>query len=104
RDGVRHEQDPQSWWTATALCLREVMAGLGGAVRVEGIAVDATSGTILLTDPQCRPFTAALMYDDGRAKDEAAEANERGGHLWCQMSYRMQPSWALPKLMWLMRQ
>jgi D-ribulokinase len=103
REGVRHEQDPHSWWTATAVCLREVMAVLGGAVEVKGIAVDATSGTMLLVDEQGRPLTAALMYDDGRARDEAAEANERGGDLWRQMSYRMQPSWALPKLMWLMR-
>ena len=95
--------DPQSWWTATVSCLREVMATLGGTVEVRGIAVDATSGTILLMDSQCRPLTAALMYDDGRAQHEAQEANERGGDLWRQMSYRMQPSWALPKLMWLLR-
>ncbi len=103
RDGVRHEQAPEAWWIATVACLREVMAALGGAVEVKGIAVDATSGTILLMDAHCRPLTAGLMYDDGRAKDEAEEANERGGDLWRQMSYRMQPSWALPKLMWLLR-
>lgn len=104
RDGVRHEQDPQSWWTATVTCLRAVMAALGATVEVKGIAVDATSGTILLMDSQSRPLTAALMYDDGRATSEAQEANERGGDLWRQMSYRMQPSWALPKLMRLLRQ
>jgi len=103
RDGVRHEQDPESWWNATILCLREVMTTLGSAGQIAGLAVDATSGTTLLMDDQCRPLTSALMYDDGRANAEAAEANEAGSALWQQMSYRMQPSWALPKLLWLLR-
>lgn len=104
RDGVRHEQDPETWWTATTFCLRETMTKLGSSAQIAGIAVDATSGTILLIDDHGKPLTAALMYDDGRAKSEAAEANEVGATLWRQMSYRMQPSWALPKLMWLLHQ
>ena len=32
-----------------------------------------------------------------------AEANEKGAVLWEQLSYRMQASWALPKLLWLLR-
>ena len=103
RDGVRHEQSPESWWTATTSCLREVTTILGTSTQITGLAVDATSGTILLMDDHCRPLTPALMYDDGRAKAEAAESNEAGPALWQQMSYRMQPSWALPKLLWLLR-
>ena len=102
RDGVRHEQDPETWWTATTLCLCEVMSTLGASAQVAGLAVDATSGTILLVDNQYRPLTPALMYDDGRAKLEATQANEAGSALWQQMSYRMQSSWALPKLLWLL--
>lgn len=103
RNGVRHEQNPEAWWSATTMGLREVMARLGGSPQIAGIAVDATSGTILLMDEQARPLTPALMYDDGRATAEAAEVNEKGHALWQQMSYRMQPSWALPKLLWLLR-
>lgn len=103
RDGVRHEQNPEAWWSATAAGLREVMAHLESTTKIRGVAVDATSGTILLVDPEARPLTPALMYDDGRARIEAMEANEAGEALWRQMSYRMQPSWALPKLLWLLR-
>jgi sugar (pentulose or hexulose) kinase len=101
--GLRHEQSPDSWWQATCLCLRAVMRQLGPHPHIDGLAVDATSGTITLVDALGRPLTAGLMYDDGRAQVEAAEANAAGEILWQQMSYRMQASWALPKLMWLLR-
>ena len=56
RDGPRHEQDPDQWWqaiaAATAEGMRDVPAG-----TVRGVAVDATSGTILLTDRLGRPVT-----------------------------------------------
>jgi sugar (pentulose or hexulose) kinase len=103
RDGVRHEQDPEAWWLATSTGLREVMTHLGSRAQIQGVAVDATSGTILLVDAKARPLTRALMYDDGRASVEAVEVNEAGETLWPQMSYRMQSSWALPKLLWLLR-
>ncbi len=104
RDGVRHEQSPEEWWQAVALCCRAVMAELAGGAEIAGLAVDATSGTILLVDQQGNPLTPGLMYDDGRAREEAALVNAAGGALWSQLSYRMQPSWALPKLLWLLRQ
>src|SRR5271167_213682 len=44
------------------------------------------------------------MYDDARAKDEARRANEAGTAVWASLGYRMQPSWALPKLLWLLRE
>jgi len=102
-DGIRHEQDPEEWWLATCACLRGVIKELGAQPRVEGLAVDATSGTILLCDDTRRALTAGLMYDDGRAREEAVQANAAGADLWSDLSYRMQPSWALPKLMWILR-
>ena len=103
RQGVRHEQDPNEWWRATAECLREVTSTLGAGAKYLGIAVDATSGTILVANNACHAITQGLMYDDGRAVAEAEEANEKGAALWEQLSYRVQPSWALPKLVWLLR-
>ena len=44
------------------------------------------------------------MYDDGRARSEAAEVNDKGATLWRELSYRVQASWALPKLLWMVRQ
>ena len=103
RDGPRHEQDPDQWWQAIAAATAEVMRDVpAGTVR--GVAVDATSGTILLTDRRGRPVTPALMYDDTRAADQVARVNDAGQAVWAELGYRrMQPAWALPKLLWLIQ-
>ena len=41
------------------------------------------------------------MYDDARASEQAARAQHVGAELWTTLGYRMQASWALPKVMWL---
>ncbi|MGH3412436.1 MAG: FGGY-family carbohydrate kinase [Marmoricola sp.] len=103
RDGVRHEQDPEEWWSAVGAASRQALASVDTS-GVRAVAVDATSGTILLADDQLRPRTPALMYDDARAQTEAVTVNDAGGHVWAELGYaRMQPSWALPKLLWLLR-
>lgn len=102
RDGVRHEQDPEQWWNALAAACRDALAGLDPG-RVRGLAVDGTSGTVLLADARGTPLTPGLMYDDGRAADQAVRADEAGAKVWRELGYRsMQPSWALPKLLWLL--
>jgi sugar (pentulose or hexulose) kinase len=74
---------------------------LAGVVR--GVAVDATSGTILLADRKGAPLTPGLMYDDTRATGYVDRVNAAGEHVWAALGYgRMQPSWALPKLLWLL--
>ncbi|WP_188191699.1 FGGY-family carbohydrate kinase [Nonomuraea sp. SYSU D8015] len=101
RDGPRHEQDPEEWWRALAAATREALRDVP-ASRIAGVAVAATSGTILLTDAAGRPLTPALMYDDRRA--DAERVNEVGAAVWERLGYRrMQPNWALPKLLWLLR-
>ena len=97
RSGTRHEQDPTAWWTLTAEALAEL--DLRGR-DVGGVAVCATSGTVFLTGPDGTPATPGLMYDDARAGAFAAVAQEAGEALWTQLGYRMQPAWALPKLLW----
>lgn len=104
RDGGRHEQDPQQWWDAVCAASREAMQHVP-AQAVRGLAVDATSGTVLLTDADGAPLTPALMYDDGRAAEQTPRVNEVGAAVWDALGYRrMQPSWALPKLLWLLQQ
>jgi sugar (pentulose or hexulose) kinase len=68
------------------------------------MAVDGTSGTILLVDRSGKALTSGLMYDDSRAVNESRSVNEAGASTWASLGYRMQPSWALPKLLWLLRE
>ena len=103
RDGPRHEQNPEEWWRAGAAASHTAVVGVPpGSIR--GVAVDGTSGTVLLTDRSGRPLTPGLMYDDTRAVEEARRVNEVGAAVWASLGYRMQPSWALPKLLWLLRE
>lgn len=102
RDGPRHEQDPEDWWRAVVSSCCAALAGLP-APAIRGVAVDATSGTILLVDKRGHPITPGLMYDDTRADRESTLANEAGAHAFESMGCRTQPSWALPKLLWLLR-
>ena len=103
RDGLRHEQNPEDWWHAITCACRAALTGLP-ATSIKGMAVDGTSGTILLVDRSGKALTSGLMYDDTRAAEEARRANEAGADIWASLGYRMQPSWALPKLLWLLRE
>ena len=103
RDGVRHEQNPEDWWRAIVLACRATLAHLP-AQAVRGVAVDSTSGTILFMDDEGQPLTPGLMHDDNRAINEARRVNEVGAAVWSSLGYSMQPSWALPKLVWSLRE
>lgn len=88
-------QDPTLWWRAVTEALRSLFAQADPA-RVRALAVDGTSGTLLLTDAQGTPVTPALLYDDARAQDQAeriAAANPK--------SPANGASSALAKLLWL---
>jgi D-ribulokinase len=103
RDGPRHEQNPEDWWSAVAAACRITLRDLPSQA-IRGVAVDSTSGTLLLVDRLGRPLTSGLMHDDNRAIEEARRVNEAGAAVWATLGYRMQPSWALPKLLWLLRE
>lgn len=70
RDGAAVEQDAAPWWNA----LRAVIGDLARQIdlsHARALAVDATSGTVLLADAHGNALTPALMYNDNRAVTEA---------------------------------
>jgi sugar (pentulose or hexulose) kinase len=102
RSGARHEQDPEAWWQAIAAASSEALHKVP-ARAVRGVAIDATSGTIALVDRKGSPLTPGVMYDDTRAIGHVDRVNAAGERVWAKLGYcRMQPSWALPKLVWLL--
>lgn len=104
RDAGTHEQQPADWWVAFGTACRQALAALPGPTdRIRGLAICGTSGTFLLADHDGTPRTAALMYDDARAGAEARDVAAAGADLWAALGYPMQRSWALPKLVWLLR-
>lgn len=95
-DGDFVSQDPQLWWQALTTCIVELKQKID-CKKIACVAVDGTSGTLLLTDAQGRPLTPALMYNDARGGKQAekiqAVAGEDAGALGTHS--------ALAKLMWL---
>lgn len=109
----RHEQQPGDWIAATRAACSEAVAELdrigpesngGHAPKdIRGVATCSTSGTIAVTDADGRFTSPALMYDDARAAGLEAEVTAAAPRLWQSLGYRVQPSWALSKLLWLQR-
>jgi D-ribulokinase len=83
-DGGAIVQDPAIWWQtldATLLTLRTSI----DPGRIASIAVDGTSGTLLLADKSGRPVAPAGMYNDPSAagfaaRIKAAAPAESGAH------------------------
>ena len=71
RDGARIEQAPELWRRALTAALRD----LGGRCplgEVAALAVDGTSGTLVLISAAGEPLGPGLMYNDARAGAEGA--------------------------------
>ena len=72
------------WWAAVTAVIRSVAATAGGN-RIRSLAVDGTSGTLLLTDAHGMPLAPAGMYNDASAghlagRIAAAAPPESGAH------------------------
>ena len=65
------QQSPQHWWAATQNVLNNLFTQINPK-NVNAIAVDGTSGTVLLCDDSGEPLSPALMYNDQSALQQAA--------------------------------
>jgi sugar (pentulose or hexulose) kinase len=84
QDGAAVEQDPAIWWDAVVDALRSLSRSID-LVSVRRLAVDGTSGTLLLIDAEGRPCSTGLMYNDARAtaavtRIKAVAPAESGAH------------------------
>ena len=89
-------QDPTRWWKAVSDCLESIVGQID-ARAVRAIAVDGTSGTMLLTDERGSPVTPAIMYNDQRAMEQAQRIDAVAGP----NSGALGPTSTLAKLLWL---
>jgi sugar (pentulose or hexulose) kinase len=71
REGPRVQQDPRVWAAAFDDCLAALRPQVDFA-RVAAIAIDATSGTVLVTDAAGLPLAPALLYNDAHAHEAGA--------------------------------
>lgn len=68
-------QDATIWWEAVSQCLQDQATSLHEAGRkfdeITALAVDGTSGTLLLTDADLNPLTLGYMYNSANFTAEA---------------------------------
>jgi D-ribulokinase len=100
-----HEQPPDMWWTAVCQATNATVDKLTARdrQRLRAVAVDGTSGTLVVVDKLGRPLRPAMMYNDPRASSEAASLNAAAGDFCGRLGYQFNASFALTKIAWLHR-
>lgn len=96
RQKESHQQTPQDWWHATQTVLREITSKINHQ-HIHSIAVDGTSGTVLLCNDAGQPLTPALMYDNQQAKAQATFLKKYAD----KDSVVLSPTSGLAKALWL---
>jgi len=91
------EQTPQLWWDSVSSLLKKIPAEIKS--QLKSIAIDGTSGTLLLVDEEGNPSSSVLMYNDLRATREA-EAIKR---IMPEKNGGQGASGSLARLMWLLK-
>lgn len=76
-------QTPADWRAALHTLLSELPKDI--AAGLHGLAIDGTSGTVLLCDKALEPCSSALLYHDNRAQQQAEQlkAIAPDGHTVC---------------------
>jgi len=92
-------QDPALWLKATTGVLKTLLKQIDPN-KVRALAVDGTSGTLLLCDAKGNPLAPAIMYNDQRAVEQA----EKIAAVADPSSGAQGTSSSLAKLLWLQAQ
>lgn len=102
------EQDPELYWQAAAECLRHVIE-TGGvpATSIAGLGACGQAPSLVVLDGQLRPARPAILWQDTRARAEAAElARDPGPGVladWLALKWPLDASFPPARLLWLRR-
>jgi len=101
------EQNPDEWVRSIhAVFLRAVRCfkEQGGDLdEIKAICTDSTSGSVLAINDSGAPLAPAMMYNDFRAEEEVDVINEIAGEYCEKLAYVFNPSFGLPKILWMRR-
>jgi len=100
------EQSPADWQgameEAVRACTARLRADGHGPDAVVAISVDGTSGTIVPLDAAHRPLTNGIMYNDPRAREQAAKVRAAMGAYERKLGYAFGASFSLPRILWIL--
>lgn len=94
RNPEYRESDPDDWLAGLAIVTAEL--GLREKGRIRGVVVSANGPTLLAVDEAGEPLGLAMTWMDQRAREEAALISEFS-------TTPIDPSFYLPKALWIMR-
>ncbi len=105
--GARAEQDPEAWWSALGIAVRQATAQAGIAAHdIAALCATTTCCSVVALDSAIRPLRPAIIWMDVRAGAEAdavlatgdaALAINGAGH------GPVSAEWMIPKALWLSR-
>ena len=105
--GSRVEQDPEAWWSALGLAVREAVAASGvPASSIQALCAATTCCTVVALDDAARPLRPALLWMDVRAEAEARAVLATGDAALAINGAGQGPvsaEWMIPKALWLAR-
>ena len=100
-----YEQHPSDWQAAAEDAIRGCTARLRGdgldPEAIAAISIDGTSGTVLALDADHRPLTDGIMYNDPRARAQAARVHAALAAQEAKLGYRFGASFSLPRILWI---
>lgn len=100
-----YEQSPADWQAALEDAIRACVDGLKRAghrpEEVAAVSIDGTSGTIVPLDAAHRPLTNGIMYNDPRARAEAARVHAAMAAQEIKLGYAFGASFSLPRILWV---
>ena len=100
------EQDANDWWSALQTAM-QLVSKVVDKKYIKGIALCATSSTVLLTDENLQPISLAQCWMDQRSTAEEDEINSiEHAHVKERLRYsgeKTSVEWMLTKSLWLKR-
>ena len=98
------EQDPEDWWRAVEQAVLQLRERAGTAWQaVRAIGLSGQMHGVVLIDDAGMPLRPAILHNDGRAHEGAAELNRSLPAIGSIAGVPAMPGFAAPKLMWLRR-
>jgi len=97
------EQDPEAWWAATQVVIRELLSRRPGA-RVAAVGISGQMHSSVFLDKTGAVIRPALLWCDGRTTAECREIETRAGgetHLREWVCNPALEGFTLPKVLWL---
>lgn len=96
-----YEQSPAAWTQAAEQAVTACTRQIAHPEEIHSISIDGTSGTIVPLDEHMRPLTNGIMYNDPRARAQAARIHETMGAVEARMGYKFGASFSLPRILWV---